>query len=63
MGGIKQYFADDLIGTGLSLRTHLDEDGDLWIAILEQGGVMESVLLSKEVAGELAEVLATYAAS
>jgi len=63
MSGVKQYFADDLIGTGLSLRTHLDEDGDLWIAILEQGGVMESVLLSKEVAGELAEVLKLYAAS
>lgn len=63
MSGIKQYFADDLKGTGLSLRTHMDEDGDLWMAILEQGGVMESVLLSKEVAGNLAEVLKLYAES
>lgn len=63
MSGIKHYFPDDLIGTDLSLRTHLDDEGDLWVAILDGSGVIESVLLTKEEAGKMAEVLRAYAES
>lgn len=63
MSGEKHYFADDLVGTDLSLRTHLDDEGDLWLAMLEDCEIIESVLLSKEEAARLAEVLALYATS
>lgn len=63
MSGIKHYFPDDLFGSDLSVRTHLDDEGDLWIAILEDDSDIESVLLTKEEAGKMAEVLRAYAES
>lgn len=63
MGGIKHYFTEDLTGSDLQVRTHLDSEDDLHIAVIDDTGVIESVLLSKEEAGKLAEVLRAYAES
>lgn len=64
MSGVKHYFKDDLVGTGLEVRVHVDDEGDLWLAVTEDKRAdWDSVLLSKEEAGRLAEVLQRYASS
>jgi len=61
MKGAKEYFPDELNGTNLQIRTHIDTDGDLWLAILEDyAPVSDSVLLSKSEALRLANVLLDY---
>lgn len=63
MSGVKHYFKDDLAGTGLEVRVHIDE-GDLFLGVTLDGTLgFDSVLLSKEEAGKLAEVLQRYASS
>lgn len=64
MSGVKHYFKDDLVGTGLEVRVHMYDEGDLWLAITKDKCTdWESVLLSKEEAGRLAEVLQRYASA
>lgn len=61
MSGERNEFPDDLKGTGLSVCTHLDCDGDLWIAVVNARCIdFESVLISKDEASRLAEVLQRY---
>lgn len=61
MKGAKEYFPDELTGTNLQIRTHIDTDGDLWLAILQDfAAVGDSVLLSKSEALRLANVLLDY---
>jgi hypothetical protein len=64
MSGEIDYFYDDLQGTGLSVRTKIDWEGDLWIAVVDGNEVdFESVLLAKDEAARLAQVLLRYAQS
>lgn len=64
MSGEQHYFYDDLQGTGLSVRTKLDSEGDLWIAVIDENDIdFESVLLDKDEAARLAQVLLRYAQS
>jgi hypothetical protein len=63
MSGQKHYFTCELDGS-LSVRLHLDWEGDMFIAVIQDGdNEWDSVLLTKEDAAKMAEVLKAYAES
>jgi hypothetical protein len=63
MSGTKHYFNCELEGD-LNVRLHLDEEGDMFVAVIEDGDTSyNSVLITKEDAAEMAEILKAYAES
>jgi hypothetical protein len=64
MSGTKHYFTCEL-ESDLNVRLHLDEEGDMFIAVERDNQLSyeSGVLLTKEDAAEMAEILINYANS